>query len=552
METADFRRRTWALAACASVLAATSFASAAQGAIAGGGQQFSTNRPDVVSATINDTLVQPYVDLCFDTAIQPDPGLANGDFDLTGVNVRPVDIRSPINVSQHPTDTSCLRLLFAGTVNLGSYSVLEVAEDVVRPSGGAAQGNKEAAAQLDNTDVEAVIGRIGGPNLLSAIPVDTGGGPGSGAVQYNFDKNIVVFDESESSYGYYGPDGEFELGDFIVLVSGKSVIIGFDDLVGDDPAPSVATRFFALSGAAGLADRSDPADFVNDSRAESIGGAVPGRPDLIGVSEVPGQQGVYDMHYNQLIQPLDNSSCRAILSVGDSYGADSVQVIGNGSVLRVTFNSLTSADPDAELDSDDEVVRITDEGRPNDGCVQDLNTSRSSTTKSLALRLGDNIPGFTSGPDLTGCLGSPTSNEVTFYFDELLSLLPANNPTASRLRDLHDGRWQGRAETRSATSLQARSRSSSRVADRRRTPLPVTSTATRCTIATRALVRRSTKTRPEPCATTATAARRSARSRRVAARSSCLSPVLRARPRPRSFLVLPARPRRSSARRRSR
>src|SRR5207253_862606 len=108
-----------------------------------------------------------------------------------------------------------------------------------------------------------------------------------------------------------------------------------------------------------------------------------------------------------------------------------VQVIGNGSVLRVTFNALTSTVTGAELNSDDEVVRITDEGRPNDGCVQDLNTMRSSTTKSLALRLGDNIPGFTSGPDLTGCLGSPTSNEVTFYFDELLSLLPGQTPSAS-------------------------------------------------------------------------------------------------------------------------
>ena len=401
-----------------------SFASVAQGAIAGGGQQFSTNRPDVVSATVNDTLIQNYVDLCFDVSIQLDPGVANTDFDLTGVNVLG-DIENPINVSTHPTNTNCLRLLFDATTNLGSYTVLEVAEDAVRPSGGAALGNKEAAAQLDNTDVEAVIGRIGGPNLLSTIPVDVGGGPGTGAVQYNFDKDIE--DPVAALFGYYGPDGEFELGDTIApgSPSGGSVIVVFTGLTGDDPTPSVATRFFTLSGAAELFDRDGAA---NDSRAESIGGPVPGRPDLLSVTEVPGQQGAYDMQYNQLIQPNDPSDCRAIMSVGDTYGADSVQVIGNGSVLRVTFDELVSTDLGAELNSDDEVVRIIDEGRPDGGCVQDLNTSRSSTTKSIALRLGDNIPGFTSGPDLTGCLGSPTSNEVKFIFDELLSTLPTFNP----------------------------------------------------------------------------------------------------------------------------
>ena len=422
MGTAHFRRRTWLFAACSSVLAAMSFASVAQGAIAGGGQQFSTNRPDLVSAAVNDTLIQNYVDVCFDTSIQLDPGVSNSDFQLTGVNVLG-DLENPINVSTHPSNTNCLRLLFDANTNLGSYTVLEVAQDVVRPAGGAALGNKEAAAQLDNTDVEPVIGRIGGPNLLTTIPVDVGGGPGTGAVQYNFDKDIEGADAS--LFGYYGPDGEFEEGDSIFSTSGGSVIVVFTGLSGDDPTPSVATRFFALSGAVELADR-DAA--VNDNRAESIGGAVPGRPDLVSVSEVAGQQGVYDMQYNQLIQPNELDDCRAVLSVGDHYMADSAQVIGNGSVLRVTFLDLTSLDLGAELNSDDEVVRIVDEGRPVGGCVQDLNTSRSSTTKSIALRLGDNVPGFTSGPDLTGCLGSPTSNEVRFIFDELLSVLPTFTP----------------------------------------------------------------------------------------------------------------------------
>jgi hypothetical protein len=397
-----------------------SFASVAQGAIAGGGQQFSTNRPDVVSATVNNTLITPYVDLCFDVPIVPDPGMATTDFALTGVNV--AETINPDNVSTNPSNTSCLRLLFPASTNLGSYTVVEVQAGAVRPAGGGALTNIEASARLDNTDVAPVIGRIGGPNLVSTIPVDVGG-PYPQAVQYTFDKNIGGVGGGgidPTLFGYFSPDGEFTRGFAIApgSPSGKSVIILFN-ISGDDPTPSSAVSYYVLSDAVGLADRPDS---DNANRAESIGGKVSGRPQLLSVSEVPGQQGSYDLQYDQLIQPLDLRDCRAVMSVGPSYRANHGQVIGNGSVLRVTYDELLANNFGSELNSDDEVVRISDEGRPDDGCVQDINTSRASSTKSVALRLGDNIPGFTSGPDLTGCIGSPTSNEVTFVFDELLSL----------------------------------------------------------------------------------------------------------------------------------
>jgi hypothetical protein len=421
-------------------VAALGFAGVAQGAIAGGGQQFSTNRPDVVSATINNTLVQSYVDVCFDTSVQLAPGFSNGDINLTGVNVLQ-DLESPISVTTTPGNTSCIRLLFAPAVNLGSYTVVEIAADVVVPAGGAALGNVESAARLDNTDVAPVIGRIGGPNLVSTIPVDVGGPPGTGAVQYTFDKVIAPVADP-TKFGYYAADGEFETGDTVFTTDGYSVIIVFTGLAGDDPTPSSAANFFVLSEAVNLDDRTDP---DNSNRAESIGTRVTGRPELLSVTPVGVQQGSYDLQYDQIIQPNDLSDCRAVLSVGPTYGADAAQVIGNGTILRVTFNELIAGNFGAELNSDDEVVRVSDEGAADGGCVQDINTARASVTKSIALRLGDNVPGFTSGPDLTGCVPNTGTNEVQFVFDELLSTQfpfvpdPADFEIKSTLGSSNDG-----------------------------------------------------------------------------------------------------------------
>ncbi len=87
-------------------------------------------------------------------------------------------------------------------------------------------------------------------------------------------------------------------------------------------------------------------------------------------------------------------------------------VLQNATTVRVTFGGL-AANPGADA----EVVRITDTG----GCVVDVGLTTPSSVGAAAIQNKDHTPGFTSGPDLTGCAAPAGGTDVTYGFDEALT-----------------------------------------------------------------------------------------------------------------------------------
>jgi hypothetical protein len=130
----------------------------------------------------------------------------------------------------------------------------------------------------------------------------------------------------------------------------------------------------------------------------------------------------------------------AILENGGFTPATNVQIIGDGTVARVTFGGL------AAQNSDEGVVRIVEQGRHSGagaGCVRDRNLTTNTSSTGHAAVQSRTGQGFSSGPDLTGCTLNPGANQATFPFDERVASGASPTPANFGLLDAAGGRTNG-------------------------------------------------------------------------------------------------------------
>jgi hypothetical protein len=395
------------------VMATLGFAAVSIASPAGGAQQATTSRPDVVSAAITDqpavtnAVGTPKIKVCFDQqiAVPVAAKFAASGADVVGSG-NPLP---PISAAPIPAELNCASLTFAPGSNLAGFSTVEVQTGAVSLPGGGAGTNPQGSAALTGGDIAPGAGKIAAPNLTGASVADVAGGT---EVTYTFDKLITQGPLLPGRFGYYTTAGVPVGASSIVTVADKGVKVMFATTV------AATARVFVTNDAVTLAGQPDRG---NAATATSGAGGVPlatSAPDLVGITRVASLQATYDLTYNQTITANDATAvkCQADTSSGRYPGtAGAVQ---GPNTVRVTFGGLA-----ASPRSDEEIVRITDNG----GCALANTLALPSTVGAAPVQNKDHTPGFTSGPDLSGC-ASAGGTDVTYTFDELI--LPGAVPGA--------------------------------------------------------------------------------------------------------------------------
>jgi hypothetical protein len=390
-------------------MATLGFAAVASASPAGGAQQATTSRPDVVSAAISEQpsitnpTGTPTIKVCFDQQI------ANpvfGQFRATGADVEGAPGANPLTATSAapiPSELSCASVGFAPGSNLAGFSSVEVLTGAVSPAGGGAGTNPQGAAALTGGDIVPGAGKIAGPNLTGASVADVAGGT---AVTFTFDMLISPGGMLDTNFGYYNTAGAPVTTGVVGTVSDRAVKVTF-------PTPVAATaRVFVKNDAVTLAGQPGRG---NAATATSGAGGLPpasSAPDIAKITRVAGLQATYDISYSQNITATDASAanCQADTPAGRYPGtAGAVQ---NATTVRVTFGTLA-----ASSRADEEVVRISDNG----GCVTSNAGALASTVGAAPVQNKDHTPGFTSGPDLSGCSAPAGGTDVTYTFDELIA-----------------------------------------------------------------------------------------------------------------------------------
>ncbi|MEA2155807.1 MAG: hypothetical protein QOE11_1947 [Solirubrobacteraceae bacterium] len=366
-----------------------------------------TSLPDLVSAAITDQPLvtnatgTPKVKVCFDSPISTADATK---FAVSGTDVSGTgNPLAPASAASIPAELSCASLTFPAGTNLAGFSTLEAQAGAVTPAGGGAGSSPQGAAALTGGDVSPGAGKTSGPNLTGAAVASVAGGD---EVTYTFDKLISQAGPGApdvTRFGYYNTSGAPIAAASISTLGDRAVKVKFATTV---PATS---RVFVLPNAVTLAGQVDQGNVA--TATSGAGGAPPAssRPDLVKVARVTSLQGTFDLTYDQNITSVPGlaANCEADTPAGRFAGTTlSVQ---SSTTVRVTFGQLT-----ASAGSDDEVVRVND----NSGCAIDAITpTLTSSVAAAPIQNKDHTPGFTSGPELTGC-AAPAGTDVTYVFDE--------------------------------------------------------------------------------------------------------------------------------------
>jgi hypothetical protein len=389
-------------------MATLSFAGVASAAPAGGGVQAATTQPDVASAAITDQPAittpggTPRVKVCFDSQIA-NPVAAN--FAVSGTDVTGTgNPLVPASAASIPAELSCTSLSFPAGTNLAAFSTVEVQAGAVSPPGGGAGTNPQGAVALTGGDVSPGPGKTSGPNLTGASVAGVSGGTD---VTFTFDKLITQAGAGApvaGRFGYYNA-GVATAAASLTGVGDRSVTVRFATAV------TAGSRVFAGYNAVTVAGQIDEGNAA--TATSGAGGAPPATsaPDLVSVARVPSLQATFDLTYDENVT---STNVTAPLCVADTptgrFNGTAVTLV-NATTIRVTFGTLA-----ANAGADAEVVRVTDAG----ACAVNIALTTSSSVGTAPIQNKDHTPGFTSGPELTGC-SAPAGTDVTYTFDELLT-----------------------------------------------------------------------------------------------------------------------------------
>ncbi|MEA2194447.1 MAG: hypothetical protein QOG42_881 [Solirubrobacteraceae bacterium] len=388
-------------------MATLGFAAVSSASPAGGAQQATTSRPDIVSAAVTDQpsvsnlTGTPTIKACFDQQIAS-PVAAQ--FRATGADVLGAgNPLSPSAATSIPSELNCVSLTFAGGSNVAGFSTLEVLSGAVSPAGGGAGTNPQGAAAITGGDIVPGAGKIAAPNLTGASVADLAGGT---EVTYTFDTMINPTGILPANFGYYNTGGAAVPATSVITVSDRAVKVKFVTAV------SATSRVFVSNDAVRLAGQLDRG---NAATATSGAGGLPpasSAPDIAKITRVAGLQATYDVTYSQNITSNDTMAvnCQADTPAGRFPGTTGA--VQNATTVRVTFGTLA-----ASSRADEEVVRITDNG----GCATSNAGALASTVGAAPVQNKDHTPGFTSGPDLSGCAAPSGGTDVTYTFDELIA-----------------------------------------------------------------------------------------------------------------------------------
>src|SRR3954468_7447131 len=221
-------------------------ASLAQGSI-GTGNQVTTNRPDIRTATIIPTFNE--VETCFDGPIDIGPNGPNpGQTGVGGYISGPGAFSGGSALSK--SSANCVQAQYAGSVDLQAATYAGVLPAVVKNSVGSLTNLADATPLIGSTTKNGTRGNTAGPDLTIAA-ANVGGA--SNQIGYRFDQRILTTGgpaanacadapgTPEPGFAYYDNNGNIHNNGFLLSCSNSSNADGSGNgnvLIGFPPATS--------------------------------------------------------------------------------------------------------------------------------------------------------------------------------------------------------------------------------------------------------------------------------------------------------------------------
>jgi len=417
-------------------------AGAANAAVAGAPHEVTSNRPDLVSATIL-AAVPRSVDFCFDKTLQSTSG--SDEFALGGYRSanQTFDDGYALETSLAPPAglpaDSCIRAHFPTDAgDLSQYTIGTVTADVVHTNGGpptADENNITDSTPLTGSNTHnGTSGFTAGPDLASVIPDST-----TNSISFFFDQeqggstvaaDFYFVDGAGNVCTGSAPIAGGTFGDNFVTVSftSDSCENGAGDAV---PAESVSNAVKAgdIQGAVFAANDSSSALNV-DNALPVTGTGTSASADLTDV-KMESDQSAMDFTFNKTVTPTDAADFFADLSNGTEVSGNNASVIAtstSATTVRVTFPNFGTYDE--YVIGGSVAGRVPDE----DGCAvfisalsNGCNTPGSQPLDAPFGNIGAFATGFTTGPDALGAIGNSTTNVVTIALDQRAFFGPAVN-----------------------------------------------------------------------------------------------------------------------------
>src|SRR5581483_3282852 len=403
----------------------------ASAAIAGAPHEATTNRPDLVSATILPSAFGSSVDFCYDKTLTSTAG--TGHFLLKGYRAHNTLIASSYSLettlpppSGLPAD-SCIRANFptdgdGNDIDLAQYSIGTVLPGAVAANGSpplGPDGNNltDSVALTGSNTHNGTSGFSTGPDLVSVVPDST-----SNSITYFFDQEhdgVVV----PGNFWFNDAAGNLCIGT-TVLASGSAghnaVTIGYG-------APNPATCGESVSSAVRAGDFQGAVASDNDNNSPNVDSSLPisgtgttSLPDLTDV-KIESNQSAMDFTFDKTVSPDNASDFFADLSNGTEVRGNNATVIAvstSATTVRVTFPNFTSYD--------EYVIGGSVAGHgEGDACAvfisalsSDCNTPGMRPIDAPFGNIGAFATGYTTGPDVLGAVGNTTTNVVSVALDQ--------------------------------------------------------------------------------------------------------------------------------------
>ncbi len=324
------------LAVGAAVLAFPLLATgSAQAAIAGANPQTTTNRPDLVSATLSGNEVS----YCFDKAVTPGTaGITAADFSIGGYrasNEVASSTNGPIGFPKvDQTNGNCVLTYFDSSANqdLNQYTIAGVAAGSVQASSSLQTNNADNTTLTGSTTHNGTTGLTVGPDLTGVVT--------------DINSNTITYVEDQNVTGVTGVGGSTTAANFYYTdaagntcfgsasaSSGNDVTVFF----GPGACGPVTDAVRAGQVAGAFAAAADTAAFNTDDNV-----IVPGqtgltaRPNLLPTTTLESNGSAIDFTFDQPVSNAVAADFLAVLSNSTEVTGTSATI--NGDTVRVSFS----------------------------------------------------------------------------------------------------------------------------------------------------------------------------------------------------------------------
>lgn len=401
----------------------------AQAAIAGASPEKTSNRPDLISATLSGGSVE----YCFDKTLT-NTALTPADFVLGGyrsLNVLPAGGAVVETIATTPAN-SCVRAAFPLS-DLTQYTIATVLPGAVTANGGTAglDGNNfsDSTPLTGSNTHNGTSGFTIAPDLIGAI-VDTG----FNQISYGEDQAISTAVAPVANKFYFvDGGGNVCTANAAPTVSGSTVVVTFasDSCSNGSTTEGVSNAVRAGQRAGAVVAANDPTLAASAPNETVVTGApnlgATSLPDLTGVS-LESNQSSLDFTFNKPFAAVDlPGDFSAELSTGDIVPATSAVVIGGTSTsttVRAQFpffgdydeyvvgGSVSNTQPTLTTPATSGAVVV------GTGGAVAYNTPGAQPLAPPFGNAGAFATGFTTAPDAIMATGSKSTGVVTVLLDQ--------------------------------------------------------------------------------------------------------------------------------------